>query len=238
LYPLYATEPVYNFLIQSYPHLENLIEHKPLLPGVTLRVREKFPVQVTSYPVYHGESAVGASMLLFTAGHKRILFTGDMLSPLLRTVDYKAMHGTDLLVVDTNNRFPYPQTNHWSFSGDPGDPMLRSDHLRSYIENTGIDDMLRPHKGTGADQESSAYFSTLRKEYDSATQPFTILEFIKKIQPKAVMLVHYSGSEDTTCYGESILSKSGLFQWADETARSAGLETSFIIPSAGKILHV
>ena len=237
-YPVYATLPVYNFLVQSYPQLGDLIEHRSLIPGRNMQLGADPRINLTSYPVFHGKSAVGAAMLLFTIRHKRILFTGDILSPLLRSHDYEILQNIDMLVVDSNNRFPYPEANHWSFAGDPADPMKRSDRLVSFIEKLGTDEMLEPQRRQVSDKASEPFFSTIEQEYDPMVQPFTLLEFIRIIRPGTVVLVHYSGSEDEKYYGAPIFPEEELLRWVSRTAQTAEIEAQFIIPSPGQTIRV
>jgi hypothetical protein len=228
-YPVYATVPVFRFLVRSYPHLEELAEFRELHPGE--RVSPDLPgdIKLTPFPVYHGQGAVGASMLLFETGGKRILFTGDLFSPLLREPDYQQLFGVDLLVVDSNNRFPWPRTNHWSFAGHPVHPMERSEPLRSFLQETEQTGFTAPHQEVCR----TAYFRQLEKEWNVATQPFTILEFMNRIRPRKVVLVHYSGAEDQKYYGEPLLKAGELESWVRETASAAGIDAEFIIPEAG-----
>lgn len=228
-YPIYATVPVFRFLVRSYPHLEELAEFRELSPGQKVAMEHPGDIYLTCFPVYHGQGAVGASMLLFETGGKRILFTGDLFSPLLRETDYQQLFGVDLLVVDANNRFPWPRTNHWSFAGHPDHPMERSEPLRSFLQETEQTGFTAPHQ----EDCRTAYFRQLEKEWNVAIQPFTILEFLNRIRPRKVVLVHYSGTEDQKYYGEPLLNAGELESWVRETASAAGIGAEFIIPEAG-----
>ena len=57
--------------------------------------------------------------------------------------------GVDMLVVDTNNRFPWPRTNHWSFAGHPENPLERSEVLQSFLEKLTWEDVAAPHEEEG-----------------------------------------------------------------------------------------
>jgi len=89
-----------------------------MIPFQEQVIREVKDVTVTPLPFYHGRSALGAAMFLFKIEEKerkiKALFTGDVLCPLLRDIDYTTLEGIDLLVADANNRYPYPKSNHWS----------------------------------------------------------------------------------------------------------------------------
>ena len=209
-YPIYASLPVYRFLLRSFPHLEDMIELRELEFGKTVAPCEEMPFHLTAFPAYHGQSAVGASMLLFEhTGHK-ILFTGDILAPMLRKVDYASLRGVDLLVVDTNNRFPWPRTNHWSFAGSPGDPLVRSEILEAFASELTWKQVSEPHVQEGISEKSQAFLSFLEQEWPAAVKPLTILEFLERIDAVRILLVHYSGAEDRKYKGEEILTTSGL----------------------------
>ena len=57
-------------------------------------------------------------MLMFSQKEstKKLLLTGDILCPLLSKKDIEGFQDIELMLVDCNNRFPYPKSNHWSFS--------------------------------------------------------------------------------------------------------------------------
>lgn len=237
-YPLYATLPVFQFLISSYPQLADLIEHRELDPGVGRSAGSGEHFTLTGYPVYHGSSAPGASMLLFETDECRLLFTGDLITPLLRLSDYSDLKDVDLLVVDMNNRFPCPGANHWSFSGKPGDPLVRSEILISYLSGLAPTDLTGPHHPDRAGAITRSYFNTFLKDFNIEQQPFTILELLKRITPRRVALVHYSGNEDLKYYREPILPEGELLSWVDRTALAAGIRTEFIIPAPGQLIQL
>lgn len=115
-YPLYCTRLVWESVKRSYPQLEHVISYTELLPAVETDIAEVKGLTVTSFPVFHGSGARGASMLLFkTDKGKQVLFTGDMLCPLFRRSDFELVSSADIIFIDTNNRFPNPDTNHISF---------------------------------------------------------------------------------------------------------------------------
>jgi glyoxylase-like metal-dependent hydrolase (beta-lactamase superfamily II) len=235
-YPIHATMPVYRFLIQSYPHLEALVEFRELLPGKAT-VIGPCQVSLTCFPVYHGPGAVGASMLLFEAGGKRVLFTGDLFSPLLRKADYQRLQGVDLVVVDCNNRFPWPRTNHWSFAGHPDLPTQRGEPLLSFLRETDVVWFTEPHQG-GQGEDWQSYLEGFISEWDPGSQPFTILEFLDRVRARKVVLVHYCGTQDQKYYGKPMLSSQQLRDWVIETASAAGTGSSFVIPEPGEEMAV
>ena len=237
-YPIYSTLPVYQFLTQSYPHLEALVDYRELEYGVSIPLEQSGPLSLTAFPVYHGQSAFGASMLLFETEDQRVLFTGDLLSPLLRKEDYKRLIGVDLLVVDTNNRFPWPRTNHWSFAGHPEHPMERSEALESFLKELKWEEMTAPHKLATSGRCNRDYFNELREEWYIPDQAFTLLEFLQKVEPARVMPVHYSGAEDLKYYSKAILTPGELSSWIRKTSLSAGLRSNFTVPGPGDVLDI
>ncbi|MEN8230059.1 MAG: MBL fold metallo-hydrolase [Bacteroidota bacterium] len=236
LFPVYTTAPVYQFLLSSYPHLEPLIDFRELVYGKTIQMENAPPFRLTAYPVFHGTSAVGASMLLFEMEERRVLFSGDLLTPLLRSEDYDRLKGVDLLVVDINNRFPWPRTNHWSFTGQPENFMDRSKALKRFIDGLSWKDVTAPHDHPASGEAAGSYFRQLEDEWNLAEQPFTILEFLKRIEPQQVMPVHYSGAEDSRYYSESILSGKELLSWIIHSSQSAGIASRYIVPEAGQVI--
>ena len=233
-YPIYASKPVFRFLIQSYPHLEGLVDFIELYPGVPTKLKVEGDFFLTGYPVYHGPAAMGASMLLFEHNGKRILFTGDLFSPLLREEDYRKLHGVDTMVVDCNNRFPWPRTNHWSFAGHPDFPEERSEALKTFLNDNHPEHFTAPHLKEGSSRKTELYLDQVMQEWSMTDQPFTILEFVKRLDPGRVFLVHYSGAEDQIYYSEPQLSEEQLIHWVKETAKALRVRSEFIIPRAGE----
>ncbi len=233
-YPIYASKPVYHFLIQSYPHLEEEVDFMELHPGVSTKPEVPGELSITSFPVYHGPAALGASMLLFEHSGNRVLFTGDLFCPLLRNEDYEKLKGIDVLVVDCNNRFPWPRTNHWSFAGHPQHPLHRSEGLQTFINDARPGHFIHPHLMEDAALPTELFLDQVLQEWDFGEQPFTILEFAQRLNAAKVLLVHYSGAEDQKYYGEPQLSEEQLIRWVKDTAREAGVRSEFIIPRVGE----
>ncbi|MEA3461208.1 MAG: hypothetical protein U9R49_04950, partial [Bacteroidota bacterium] len=235
---IYATLPVYRFLVRSYPHLEDMIEHRELEFGETVAPCEEMPFHLTTFPAFHGQSAVGASMLLFEHDERKILFTGDLLAPMLRKEDYASLMGVDLLVVDTNNRFPWPRTKHWSFAGSPEDPLIRSEILEAFAMELSWEKVSGPHVQEGISEKNRAYLSDLETVWNQREVPLTILEFLERIDANKVMLVHYSGAEDMKYSGEEILTSRGLQDWASETAEQAEFSGDILVPASGQRIQI
>ncbi len=237
-YPIYATKPVGHFFIQSYPHLEDQVEFRNLDYGVPVQLNHSIPVTLTAFPVFHGAGAIGASMLLFESCGRRILFTGDLLTPLLRREDFSKLHGIDLLIVDANNRFPWPRTNHWSFAGDPGNPQTRNEILEHFCDDLTLDQLRNPHLLSLSIPANQSYFKQVEKEWNVADQPMTILEFLRIIEPRSVFPVHYSGAEDQKYHSQAILSQDEMSDWIISETRKVGLNTAFVFPNVGQVLEI
>lgn len=237
-YPIYTTLPVYRFMLQSYPHLADLTEHRELVFGETILPGDVMPFQLTPFPAYHGQSAVGASMLLFEYADIKVLFTGDILIPLLRKEDYAHLAGAELIVADSNNRFPWPRTNHWSFAGSTSEPMKRSEILGSYAAELSWTQLTTPHLQEGISSKNREYLSLLELEWKMERLPLTILEFLERLRPKQLMLVHYSGAEDRKYNGEEILSAPDLQSWASDTVSRAGISGEIVVPESGQRIQL
>ena len=206
-YPVYTTNPCWDIIKNTFPQLEKLVDFRELIPFQTTKINEIEESTVTTYPVYHGSSAIGASMLLFQIREKtqtvKTLFTGDILCPLLRKEDYDVMQNVDLLVCDANNRFPYPKSNHWSIiEGKDGQ---QSKYLKDFINESSMGTLLSPHlKNISFESYSRCFDYFLNCEYHPDEFHFTAESFIKAIKPKKVAFLHYSGSEDEKYYKSKI----------------------------------
>lgn len=238
LYPIYATSQVYQFLVRSYPHLESLMEFRELEFGIPSRMGNAESFIVTAYPAFHGQGAAGASMLLFGAEGRRVLFTGDLLLPLLREQDYHELKNVDLLVVDSNNRFPWPRTNHWSFAGHPSSPDTRGEVLSRYLEQLTWEKVVEPHTLSSRRKAHRTYFQQLKSEWNVNRQATTILEFLHRITPGVVVPVHYSGAEDQRHYHEQVMTGRDLLSWASAVARNSGIDPDFLVPQPGQVIQV
>ncbi|MEN8203811.1 MAG: MBL fold metallo-hydrolase [Bacteroidota bacterium] len=237
-YPIYATKPVYEFFIQSYPHLSDQVDFRILDFGKGISLDHDASIKLTAYPAYHGQGAYGASMLLFEPAGRKILFTGDLLTPLLRKVDYTALQDIDLLVVDSNNRFPWPRTNHWSFAGDPDQHLGRSEVMVQYFAGISWKQLMHPYKLSSLNPVSRDYFMQAGEEWSLPQQPLSIMEFLEKTNPRSVMPVHYSGAEDLKYHGKDILAPDELANWIFSVSRNAGLKSEYVFPDAGELINI
>lgn len=237
-YPLYATQLCWEVLVSSLPHLEKIIEFKYLDYGFS-RIPDEIPdVELTAYPVYHGNSAYGAAMIVAevkNAGNKkkRIIFSGDLLSPLVRETDYANFQGTKYLFADANNRFPYPRTNHWS--------LVREDSrnfLSPWLKGISMEDLFLPHLNNDKNPVLPEYLELLIKD---GCQPkdlyWSLLEWIKRLNPEKTLLVHYSGWEDEKYHDKPLMDGPQLEAWAKQQAAEKGIHCEFAVPETGDWLE-
>lgn len=234
-YPVYASQPVFNAFINSYPHLEKLVKHIRLQFGVTQEMEHAPGFTITAYPVYHGPRTPGASMFLFEAARQRILFTGDLLVTLLRKRDLLSLYRPDLLVSDTNNRFPWPGTNHWSIAGQPGKWRERGAVLEKLINDFGWETIRASFQEQGQSIEDEPYYAVFMEEERISEQSYTLIELLEKLDPMKVMPVHYSGAEDLKHAGEPVLGRSGMHAWLENIVRSMDIRSELIVPESGQI---
>lgn len=233
-FPIYASQPCIEAFDIVLHHLNGLIEWHILKVGETTNINEAPGLNVTNYPVYHGYSAKGSSMLMFSEDNssKKILLTGDILCPLLKARDYKIFSDIELMLVDCNNRFPYPESNHWSFSNNGSNSKIQDD----FIESFELTSLLKPHYMSESEKE---YILDVMSENTNANSLcWNILDFIDKTNPTQIGLVHYSGSEDEKYYNEPILNSKQLEQWANKKAKENEVSSAFIVPKTGDIYNI
>jgi glyoxylase-like metal-dependent hydrolase (beta-lactamase superfamily II) len=242
-YPLYATNPCWEFVKQSYPHLAYIIDFKELKPGISTKIDEVDNLQVTPFPVFHGSRAFGASMLVFEFSDNQIrskaIFTGDMLCPLLREKDYRFIKGSDVIYIDCNNRFSYPKSNHGSLITTMPENNSESKFLTEWKKENYISFLINPHSEKKDDIAKHNYFDEfLSDNPDLAKIPFSIVDFIKKTNIPLVNLVHYSGYEDKKFYDQDIVDDKTLEKFAVEKAISCKLTSKFSVPKVGDIYEI
>jgi hypothetical protein len=239
-YPLYATGPCWEFVRQSYPHLDHIIDFKELKPGVTTTMDEVDDLQVTAFPVFHGESAFGASLLVFevieNGVHSKAVFTGDMLCPLLRKKDYRFLKDANVIYIDCNNRFSYPKSNHESIIATMPGSSSESKYLAQWKKEIYLSHLIAPQLERSYDAAKHSYFDEfLSDNSDLSKIPFSIIDFIGKTGILQVKLVHYSGYEDNKIYNQKVLSGRELENFANEKASLNNLKSRFSVPETGDI---
>lgn len=214
--PIYTSRPCWDAIIaHHFSYLGDKIDPHYLLPGERLKVRG---IEITGYPVFHGDFAPGAMMILlnFVDGSKA-LFTGDLMCPLLRPQDWTEICGVDVVCVDANTRFPYPRSGHWSIVNH--DPKKRglSSKLNDWTEGKHPSYLITPHS-RGFEKRTHDYLDEfLRQGLQYQTPCWSIFEFVRLIEPKQVQLVHYSGYEDHQHHdGQEIMTDPVLLEWTEQ----------------------
>ncbi|HSH53089.1 MAG TPA: MBL fold metallo-hydrolase [Bacteroidales bacterium] len=236
-YPVYATFLTWKKILTALPHLETLVDFNELKPYSSVFVKEATDTHVTAYPVYHGQNAEGAAMFLFENNKKKILFTGDLLCPLLKENDFVKLNNIDLLVADANNRFPYPQSNHWSVTTIIDENKFN--FLEDYLKNHSLGLLLSPHlKPYTPIYYSNCFDYFLNQEFTIQSFIFDIISFVEKIQFKQIVFLHYSGSEDEKYYKQSILNSTKLKSWILKQFYNHYIESSVVLPYVGQVIDL
>jgi glyoxylase-like metal-dependent hydrolase (beta-lactamase superfamily II) len=242
-YPVYCTFHVWETIIRAFPHLGIMMENKELLPGVKIQVNEIAGLSVTSFPVFHGEGALGASMLLFeSSGNdmKPVLFTGDVLCPLFRKKDADLIKTACSVYIDSNNRFPYPSTNHISFIRNAPGSKEDSRFLKEWIEKAKLSYLISPQLRVNYKREVHEYFDEFLSDWKKVDDlPLCILDFVKFSGINLIHLIHYSGLYDSIHYDQEILDALSLENWAHNRAIENDLmSTVFSVPEIGNCLDL
>lgn len=239
-YPVYCTDGVWDSLMRSYSHIGPYVVHKSLAPGVKVLIEETGDLSVTAFPVYHGDGAHGSSMLLVEQNKDSsaaVLFTGDMLCPLLRKKDYKTFSRSRMMFIDTNNRFPNPASNHISFTCFSEEIGIESDRLVQWFKQKDVHDLIKPHQAE--DKNRNEYFDEFLSDWkDIADIPHTIIDFSRLIKIPRVYLVHYWGVYDEKYYHQPLQNSSSLEEWANDRAGKEGIRNiRFSVPKLGEIIY-
>jgi phosphoribosyl 1,2-cyclic phosphodiesterase len=236
-YPVYASILTWKKTLTAFPHLETLVNFTELKPFISTIINEVPGLQVTAYPVYHGQTAEGAAMLLFETNNKKILITGDVLCPLLRKGDFENLSNIDLMVTDANNRFPYPGSNHWSIIKDLENK--ESEILVDFTQQISLGTLLSPHiKAFAPVNYANCFDYFFDKKIAIKEFIFDIISFVKKVKPGNIAFVHYSGTEDEKYYRQPILNPSELKSWIIKEFCKHGVESPVIVPYVGQHINV
>lgn len=235
-FPVYASPLCWEQTLTNFPQISQMVDFKPLFPAKPIQVAEFEGIQVRFYPVFHGESAAGAGMLLFEYQNKKMLFTGDILIPLLRKTDFEYLQNCDFVYTDANNRYPYPNSNHWSLIRPEMIGEEKSSYLNNWLQSKGkkFNWLVRPNLPLKFNKTIHGYFNKFLEEaYSGNELSLSVFDFAKQINAKKVFPVHYSGGEDFKHYGKEIFNTVELQNFVDEKAKQLGLESKFMIPKVG-----
>lgn len=241
-YPVYATKPVWESVLHTFGYLNQIAELKELLPGTKIPVEEIEGLTITAFPVFHGDTALGASMLLFEnniSGMKPVLFTGDLLCPLWRKKDLSILRNTTLIFIDCTNRFPCPGYNHMSFTNKMPLSIAESNILTEWLRKIGITNLIGPHVDPKSDENVVKYFEEFLIDWKNHTElVYCITDFLKLIPVPWVNLVHYAGTEDRKFYNQQIFGRLELKEWADKIASEEGINSVFCYPEVGQMFEL
>jgi ribonuclease BN (tRNA processing enzyme) len=234
---VYCSFLVWNFVVQSYPHLKSIISFEELFPGQCVEIEEAEGLKLTAYPVFHGEYARGASMLFFEdVNQKSVLFTGDMLCPLLRAQDYQKISLASTAFIDANNRFPYPGSNHGSVVNYSGDSRSLNPFLVQWLQKVDLKYLISPHLGKEDNSAYKSYFDEFMGDYQDASQlSYSVFDFAELTKIKNIHLIHYGGMEDAKYQHEEVMSEGDFKSWVQSEAIACRLTgTKFNIPKTGE----
>lgn len=237
---LYASRPVWSSVSSAFPQLPPLTDYREIRPGEPCSFEGMPGVSLIPFPVYHGEKAPGPMMMVFELSRSggepvKLIFTGDLLCPLLREEDYAYLRNAELAIVDANNRFPYPSTNHWSLSGQG--PEAKSESLSDWRRGFSCKELINNHLIDPVDPVTNSYLEAFLSTCDD-NMPLCIFDFCRRVTPRKSLLVHYSGMEDRNHYGEAILNPVQLENWAGAEAERRGIGTEFRVPAPGDLLEI
>lgn len=240
-YPLYATENCWQTILKTIPHLRELIDFHPLEFGVNTEIQGLNNVYVTAFPVYHGSSAGGSAMFLFEIKKdlgrlSSVLFSGDVLLPVLNEQAYEKLSNVDYLVVDANNRFPYPWSNHWSISRgeDQGEK-----YLNDFLRKLDLSSVLAPFTSSFAYADLPDYFKGFEVQFKKKDNLLlTVFDLVQQIHPKKTLPVHYSGQEDKSYYHKPILNSTELQNWLINASNKLSFTTIFVVAEIGDFFPV
>jgi len=239
-FPVYASKMCWDLTLQFFPQLEKIVELKELLPGEMRTIEEFTDLEITFYPVFHGESALGAGMIYIKHQYNSIvhkaLFTGDVLCPLLRKMDYQELLGCQVVYIDSNNRFPYPKSNHWSIAKLENNGKTESKYFIDWLNEKGniLNWLIGPNLPIEFNETIHRYFEIfLNEQMANKSLSYNVFDFVQKIDAKLVNLIHYSGREDKVYNESETLDDTGLKNWANELANQMSLKSNFRTPKVG-----
>jgi phosphoribosyl 1,2-cyclic phosphodiesterase len=224
---VYCTPQCASMTQQVLVHLKKIARWQIIEFGTSTPIEGCKGIQATPFPVYHGQSAKGSAMWFFeTAEGKKIVFTGDILFPLLNPSDLNQVSNAEYLIADCNNRFDYPNSNHWSFCINP-----KQQFCTNYMQQLKAEEILLAH--TDKKGNLPAYFHNYKPEVMELNK--TIEEFSTSIKAKNILLTHYSGAEDAKHHHKKILNSQQLSQWANNLVKQY---QNVIVPRTGDVLSI
>jgi phosphoribosyl 1,2-cyclic phosphodiesterase len=242
--PLYATNQVWQQVLQTIPHIRNAIAFYELKPGRKQPVKQVPGLFISAFPVYHGDNAHGGAMLLVEYDHgesqSHVLFTGDLLFPFLRNEDYATISKAQAIYIDCSNRFSYPASNHISFTTDMPEKGETNQHLKDWKDHNPIERIVAKQLQEYPDEDFSRYFDRFLQENGNYRNiPFSVMEFLKKTGIPFVQLVHYFGYHDNKYYHQDVMGREAMREWTRQVLMDAGLKNiRSEIPQAGHMVRL
>ncbi|MBT3209840.1 MAG: MBL fold metallo-hydrolase [Bacteroidetes bacterium] len=243
-FPVYATKLCWEFTLRSFSHLEDMVEFHELKPGIETSVSEIENMKLTAFPVYHGDNVLGSAMLVVEIEDKKndkhkAIFSGDLLCPILRNIDIDFLSDAKVIYVDSNNRFPSIQTNHWSITSNEPNSKDISKKLSDYKKDLSYTRLISPHLKRKFDSETYSFFESFLKENIIKTNVFmSVFEFLQELRIENTMLIHYSGNEDMKNYNQEVLGEDDLLKWTIEEAKLYRIKSKFFVPNIGHIFKL
>lgn len=238
--PVYASKPCWEAVMRVFGFLKKDMQWRELVPGQYQTLEEAPGLSVLSFPVFHGELVPGASLLMFeygteTSSPRKAIFTGDLFCPLLREQDFKLLQEADVIYADANTRFPCPLTNHWSIVPYAPAHLLEPESWNSKRLDVDLPRFIAPHlKGVGT--ETHRFLNQFINDVVSGQQLcFSLFDFARRVNPKLIQLVHYSGYEDVEYYEQNILDDEQLLDWTQKEAEKFALSSiTWAVPKPGE----
>ncbi|MBI1763923.1 MAG: MBL fold metallo-hydrolase [Acidobacteria bacterium] len=220
--PIFATTPCWAEIAGRFPWLNADFALNELGLRQKISIAAAPGLSVTAFPVFHGAFAPGACLMLLEYeegdSHAKAILSGDLLTPLIAPHDYDLLSGAAIAYVDTNTRFPWPKTGHWSLTDKASKGALDTNPLKTWFGTQDVDRLLAPHKEA---QGFEAFCESFKSSINSLHELcWSIDTFVKWTAPQSVALVHYSGYEDAKEHNEPILTDTELLDWVSSEACS------------------
>jgi hypothetical protein len=167
----------------------------------------------------------------------KIIFSGDLICPLLRKADYRYLRNAGMAFLDSNNRYPYTNSNHWSICSEGPDGKSESKYLKAYKQQLSCTHLMAAHLPVKRDPVIHSYFDEFLA-YCDENMPFSVFDFNRRVTPKQTMLMHYSGMEDRNYGDGELLNPVQLENWANAEAERRGIGSTFIVPRPGDLYKI
>ena len=245
--PIYASKPCFDDVLRRFGYLQNNLEFRELKYGTPQVMTEAPQITLTAFPVFHGDFAPGAILVLAEfkleegASSEKAIFTGDLLCPLLRENDYERLQDAKVIYADSNTRFPWPKSSHWSIAEDAPKDSRNPYPFTKWSQQDCPSYLVTPH-ARGFDLDTHLFLDQFLCEAlpGKIKICWSILEFARLVQPGNIQVVHYSGHEDQEYHQQAILTDDELLKWTQDAAASANLSSSISwkVPKPGDIFTI